>query len=676
MENHHKILETLRFFLQQKLHIFLQNPESVLEFPVFEQPRISILLILYNKAEYTYQCLETIKAHADVPYEIILVDNGSTDATDQLTNKLRNVELIRIPDNVGFLKGCNLGAKRTRGEWILFLNNDTQITPGLLSSLLDTAGKHPDCGAVGGKLIFPDGKLQEAGSILWNDGSAMGYGRGDDPFKPEYSYVKEVDYCSGACMLVNNKIFKSAGMFDDEFSPAYYEEADLSTRIWQLGYKVLYQPSATVIHYEFGSSGSWEEAIQLQIQNREKFISKWKSELAYFTPYSPEAILQARERSQRKVRILVIDDRVPVPNLGSGYPRSYMVLESLAETGYQTTFFPLQFPEKVQPHTHILEQKGIEIFFNKNLRKKRDFKQFYEERKDYYDVIWISRPHNLKEVFDVIKSMNPQQKVIYDVEALFSVRDILQLELNGKRLSEREKQQHIKQEMDMICKADIVISVSESERQIMQDYGMKDVKILGISLKAQPTPNRFEQRKDILFVGGFLESPCPNEDAIMYFVNQIYPYVYQKLGAKLWIVGTNYVDSIRNLQSDQIEVTGQVDRLWDFYNECKVFVVPTRYAAGIPFKLHEAMAHGLPSVVTPLIAEQTGFSNDKILVGYNPKDFAKKIIKLYRDKETWELLRKNGLKQIEEKSNLGVYRKALAEIQDLVRQERDKNWMK
>lgn len=665
MENPDQLKEYLRLFLIEKLNLFLKNHLSVLEFPYFDAPSISIILVLYNKAEYTCQCLETIKAHADVPYEIIVVDNGSTDTTPQLISKLRNVEIIKNKENIGFLKGCNQGAKMARGKWVLFLNNDTQITPSLLSTLLETAENIPNCGAVGGKLIFPDGSLQEAGSIIWSDGSSMGYGRGEDPFKPEFSYVKEVDYCSGACLMVKNKIFKSAGMFDEEFQPAYYEEADLCTRIWQLGYKVLYQPDAVVIHYEFGSSSSREEAIQLQIQNREKFINKWKDELAQYPEYVQETVWYAREHSKDKIKILMIDDRVPVPDLGSGYPRSYLVLESLAEIGYQVTFFPLQFPEKVEPQTHILQQKGIEVIFN-NIREKINFKQFYEKRKGHYDLVWISRPHNMKEVFDVIKSMNSKQKIIYDVEALFSVRNILQLELKGKRLSEQEKKQMVGHEIDLIRKANVVISVSEKEREIIQSYDFKDVKLLGISVSAKPTPNSFEERKDILFVGGFLESPCPNEDAIFYFVNHVFPLVNTKLGAKLWIAGTNNVENILKLNSEQIIVTGKVDNLWDFYNRSRVFIVPTRYAAGIPFKLHEAMSHGLPSVVTPLIAEQTGFSHEMVLVGHNPRNFAKKVIRLYKDKKTWELLRNNGLQYIEKKANKDIYKRTLTELKNLL----------
>ena len=652
----------LQLFMKRKLKLFLENTGLRFELPENDVPMMSVILVLFNRAEYTYQCLESIKANADVPYEVILVDNASSDDTPELLNRIENATIVRNAENIGFLKACNQGAEIARGKWLLFLNNDTQIMPSLFSCLLQTTEKITGCGAVGAKLIHSDGKLQEAGSIIWKDGSCSGYGRGDDPFKPEYSFLREVPYCSGACLFVKKEIFSEAGMFNERFAPAYYEETDLCMRIRELGYKVVYQPAAVLIHYEFGSSLSVGKALDLQGKNKQVFSDLWTDRLKSLYPYSPENVLFAREyHRHQKTKLLIIEDRVPDPGLGSGYPRSHGIVEYLSDLGYGVTVFPLQLPERLEPCTRLLQQKGVEVFYGHKY-KKINFKNFFRERKNYYDAVWVSRPHNMKEVIDVIRELHPAQKVIYDAEALFSLRDIMMAELEGAKLSEREKNKMIREEIDLMKRADVVVNVSEYERAVLKKYQVDHVEVLGHSYHAHPTTTPFDRRKDILFLGSFLVSPSPNEDAVHYFINQIYPKVLQATGAKFFIVGTNYLDSIRKLKSDHIIVTGRVDSLYPYFDKCRVFAVPTRYAAGIPWKLQESLSFGLPAVVTPLIADQLGVSEEIVSIGENTDDFTDKMIHCYTDRNRWHALRQKGLEYIEKECSPTAYKKHLNDI--------------
>jgi len=660
------VTKNLQLFMRLKINIFLENTGLKFELPKNNTPKVSIILVLFNKVEYTYQCLETIKANSDLPYEIIIIDNASSDNTSELLDRIKYARIIRNAENIGFLRACNQGAGIANGEWLLFLNNDTQVMPALLSTLLRTTEKTEKCGAVGAKLIFPDGKLQEAGSIIWTDGSCLGYGRGDDPLKPEYSYVREVHYCSGACLFVKKDFFKEVGMFDEQFAPAYYEEADLCMKIREKGYKVIYQPSAILIHYEFGSSSSVSKAIDLQKINKQKFVKKWKNKLETYYSYTPDNIIFSREcHKNRKKRLLIIEDRVPDPCLGSGYPRTHCITEYLSDLGYGITLFPLQFPEKIEPVTYWLQQKGIEIIYGRK-NTKINFKKFFKERKNYYDAIWINRPHNMEEVIDIIKRINPAQKVVYDAEALFSVREIMMWELEGVKLSAREKNKMIQEEIKLMSKADVIINVSENEHALVEKYNVDNVRVLGHSYNINPTPTLFDQRKDILFLGSFLTSPSPNEDAVQYFVNKIYPKVYKAINAKFFIVGTNYLDSIKRLESDNIIVTGRVDSLYSYFDKCRVFVVPTRYSAGIPLKLQECLSFGLPAVVTPITANQLGIEGNVVLIGDTADDFADKIIQCYTDNNIWQSLREKGLEYIKKECSPAIYKKKLNDIIGMV----------
>jgi GT2 family glycosyltransferase len=312
--------KSLDTFMSYKLLNFLSQPGVNLSFPKFEEPIVSIITLTFNKVEFTYQYLESIIAHTDIPYELIIVDNGSHDETTSLLDRLENVTIIKNNENLGFIKGCNQGASKARGKYLLFLNNDINVTPGWLSKLVRTIESYPKCGAVGCKVIWPNGKLQEAGSIIWSDGSALGYGREDDPMHPEYSYLREVDYCSGACLLVRKDIFQQLGLFDERYIPAYYEDSDLCLGIWGLGYKVVFQPDVVVFHNEFTSS-SFNKATALMATNQSKFVAKRKDTLKDKFDPSPNNVLFARDLRQGN-RILVIDDRVPTPYQGAGYPRA------------------------------------------------------------------------------------------------------------------------------------------------------------------------------------------------------------------------------------------------------------------------------------------------------------------------------------------------------------------
>ncbi|WCK56183.1 glycosyltransferase [Aneurinibacillus sp. Ricciae_BoGa-3] len=622
---------------------FICDTNSLLTFPHYEKPFISIIIVLHNKADYTYRCLQSILDYADVPFELIIVDNASTDSTPVLLQKVKNIHLIKNEKNVGFLNACNTAVEYSNAHWILFLNNDAEIKPYLLSSLLKSGEKNTDCGAVGAKLIFPDGKLQEAGCIIWNDGSCLGYGRGDHPNKPEYSFEREVDYCSGACLLVKRELFQLVGKFDERFLPAYYEDVDLCMKIREQGYKVMFQPSAVVIHHEYGSS-SQNMASQLMAINRIKFLNKWKNKLSSFYPASAKNVLFAKERrgSKRK-RILFVEDRIPAIELGAGYPRSFRILECLAKLNFSVTLFPLIFPEKREPYTNILQQEGIEVVSG-DIRL--NFQSFYFERSRYYDVIWISRPHNMKAIIGIIKGINPQQKVVYDAEAIYSNRTILMNEVHGNYLSDEQKISMVKEEISLMNHADIVVAVSESEKKTIQEYCSKNVQILSHTVEADPTPNSFHQRLDILFVGTFLFDPTPNSDAILYFVQNIYPTILDQTGAKLWIVGTNQLPSIQNLSSNNIIVTGTTNKIRDYYNECRIFIAPVRYAAGIPLKMLECFSFGLPAIVSPLIASQLGIA-DQELIGRDSVDFANKVIHCYNNEAIWNYAREKGLKFIE-----------------------------
>ncbi|MGA9996509.1 MAG: glycosyltransferase [Pyrinomonadaceae bacterium] len=640
--------------------------DSFIKFPQHERPSASIILVLYNRAELTLQCLYSIFKSNVSSYEVVIIDNASTDETKALLKRVKGARIIENPTNVHYLKACNQAAKLARGRYLLLLNNDAQLQGDGISAAIETLNSSEDIGAVGGKVILPDGTLQEAGSIIWQDGSCLGYGRGDSPFAPAYMFKRDVDYCSAVFLLTRRDLFLQTGGFDEDYAPAYYEETDYCVRLWKQGKRVVYDPNISVLHYEFASSASHQNAIELQTQHRNIFVAKHREWLRGQQEYSSTNILSARQhRNPCSKRILYLDDRVPHLNSGSGFTRSNHVIRELVRMNHCVTCYPLSFPHEDWASVYQDIPREVEVVLD---RGRRDLQRFIMERIGYYDIIYISRPHNV-EVFNSLLEQHPRLfagvKIIYDAEALFSLREIERLRLKGKRPCVEEQERLINGEMKLMENCHSIISVSERERQEFINHGFKQVHTLGHTLCARPTPNRFEERKDILFIGAIHDYNTPNADSVVWFSKKVLPLILKKLGpdVNFLIAGHDTSEFFFELNKGQIKVLGKVDDLTDLYNHARLFVAPTRFCAGIPHKAHEAAAHGLPLVATTLIGAQLGWNDEEeLLLADDAESFAASCVRLYGDERLWNHLRQNALKRIETDCSPAAFAQRLKEI--------------
>ncbi|MGK7899783.1 MAG: glycosyltransferase, partial [Xenococcus sp. (in: cyanobacteria)] len=538
-----------------------------------------------------------------------------------------------------------------------------------INQAVKTINEQPDIGAVGGKIILPDGRLQEAGSIIWQDGSCLGYGRGDNPELPPYMFQREVDYCSGAFLLTPRQLFTELGGFDDIYQPAYYEETDYCVKLHRAGKKIIYDPQVAILHYEFASSENNEQAIDLQQKNQATFIEQHRNWLESQYPPNLNNILHASARKGEKPRILFIDDRIPHPYLGSGYTRSSKMLQIMNNLSCLITFYPtdLSYSENWQD-TYQDIPRTVEIAKDWGLQKLEDF---LRSRPNFYDLVFVSRPHNMNHLNYILEQENilHNTKIIYDAEALYCLREFALHRLRGKPLSKEEQQAKIQEELQIATNSDLIISVSAAEQQKFLDHGYSAVEILGHSLQTVPTPNSFAKRQSILFVGAIYELESPNADSILWFSRKIFPLIQEKLGAEInfFVVGNNTVPElnkkIAKLNNPGIKMLGRVDNLLQLYNRSRLFIAPTRFAAGIPHKIHEAAAYGLPVVTTPAIANQLTWQNEQELLTANkPQNFANQCIRLYQDEKLWYRLRDNALKQIEQQCSPEYFQTKLQQI--------------
>ena len=253
---------------------------SRLRLPSTESPVVSVIIPVYNNALLTLECLASIADHPPAtPMEVIVVDDGSTEPQVARLEEISGLAYVRNRHNLGFLRAVNGAARKARGRYLLLLNNDTQVRHGWLDHLVERMAD-PDVGTVGAKLVYPSGHLQEAGVCMRSDGSAQLVGLNGNPHEPLFNQVREVDYCSGACVLIEKTLFESIGGFDERYAPAYFEDADLGFKVRQQGKKNLYCPSAEVVHHLSVTTGAQGDKLKRIAVNKEKFIEKWADELS------------------------------------------------------------------------------------------------------------------------------------------------------------------------------------------------------------------------------------------------------------------------------------------------------------------------------------------------------------------------------------------------------------
>ncbi len=232
----------------------------------------SIIIPVFNKVELTQECLiHLAKQTTDISYEVIVVDNASSDGTAEFLSSLSgDIQVIANQENLGFAKGCNQGAKAARGKYFVFLNNDTIPQAGWLEALLEEVRNHADVAVVGSKLLFPDDTIQHAG-IVFNRAKGLPYqwGRGHAP-SSMFNHRREFQAVTAACMLVRRESFEHVNGFDERYVNGY-EDVDLCLKIRECGEKIIYQPKSWLYHLEGKSEGRQDHMTD----NAEYFLSRW-----------------------------------------------------------------------------------------------------------------------------------------------------------------------------------------------------------------------------------------------------------------------------------------------------------------------------------------------------------------------------------------------------------------
>lgn len=600
---------------------------------VSENPLVSLVIPVFNQLDLTIHCLWSLtQFQTKATFEVIVVNDCSTDETREVLGLIPRLRLLQTDENSGFVISSNLGAAAARGQYTLFLNNDTAVLENWLDELVDVFRKIPEAGYVCSKLLYPDKSLQEAGCVVWNDGSAWNIGRNGDPLKPEYNYLRDTHYGSGCSVMTPTSLLQEIGYFDLQYRPGYYEDVDYAYKVRRAGRRVIYQPTSLLIHFE-GQTGGVDTASgvkKYQIINRESFKQNWLDVLAHEAPETTP--LHKVDNQGAKLQVLFIEPTHLTPDQDAGSAMSFNLILALVKMRIKVTFVTSEGFSFDEHYTKTLQAAGVECLYRPYYKSLKDV---FSERPDAWDFIFIARLHCILQVYEEVRSANPSAKIIFQTIDLSSLRERRELELGASSRSLEQVELKEKLELKYIEACDKSIIVSGFEKEMLAKYGLGD-KVVTMPLLAydycEPTLN---YRQGVMFIGGFRHQP--NVDAVQFLAKEIAPLVLQKQPKLIfYIVGGDASLELKKLSSPNMVFVGQIQQPDSFFLKMRLSIAPLRYGAGIKGKVIQSMAAGLPCVGTPIALEGIGSPEETgVYIADDAIGIAEGIVKLYSDDQAW-----------------------------------------
>lgn len=626
-----------------------------------ERPDVSIIIPIYGQLSYTLNCLHSLLMHhSRYSAEIIVIDDCSPDrSTEQYVPHIEGVRYHRQEENGGFIRSCNTGGEISKGNYVLMLNNDTRVVDEWLDELIEGFSLFPKAGLLGSKMLYPDGSLQEAGGILWRDGSAWNYGRNDDPNNPRYCFARQVDYISGCSLILKKQTWEELGGFDLHYMPAYAEDADLCQRVISRGLQVWFQPRSRVVHYEGKTSGtSTSSGVKAyQVTNLRKLFLRWRDRFETFRR-NAEAPFLERERYVRK-RILFIDAVTPTPDQDAGSVQTVMGLRCAQAAGYKVCFVPEDNWLFEPRYTPRMQREGVECFYAPFDVGLDNYLSRYGA---LFDVILVYRVGIIHKALPTIRQYAPHALVLFHVADLHYLRHQRQARLEGDPAALQAAETLKTLELDMVRECDCTITHSTVEAEILaKELPEAPVTVWPLMSEVIGTKVPFAERRDICFLGGYRHPP--NVDAVFFFVREVLPLIHARRPEIRFIVaGANPTAELLQIASDRIIVTGMVEDLADVFDTIRVFACPLRTGAGAKGKVMSALSYGLPVVSTAIGVEGAGLEPNKhVVVADEPQELAEALLRVYDDPMLWQALSEAGQELVREQFSLAMGKRQLSE---------------
>lgn len=634
-----------------------------LDFTCTGVPAVSVIMLLRDEFTVTLQSLAALRDRMPGPMELVLIDRDSHDETRHIHRYVRGARVLRfdLPLGAAAMRSAALGM--VGAPIVLLLGSDTEPAHDAIAAALDRFADNPDIGAIGGRIVGPDGRLRTAGGIIWRDGSLTHYMRDAPALAPEANFVRDVDFCSSDLLLARTAVLQQLEGFDTQFTTPDYGDADLCLRIITAGHRVVCDPN--VLGFQLGVN----EPVKGGEEETAAFFRKHIDRLRFRYLPDPKVEIFARALDKHRERLLFLEDMVPLRMIGSGFVRSNDLVRVLASMGVFVTVFPLRQHKFDIAAVYADMPDTVEVMHDRSLA---DLGALFNERVGYYDLIWVARTHNLERILLLLKQATTgtgrPPLVVLDTEAITALREAALHRLTGQD-ADFDVDAAILKEFANAHHCQSISVVTQQEAAILRDLGFSDVKVIGHIRDLAPTPRAFEERSGILFVGAIHEIPSPNYDGLCWFVDEVLPLIEAELGweTRLSVVGYTGagVTMDRFRAHARVTLRGAVVDTTPLYNAHRVFIAPARYAAGSPYKVYEAASFGLPVVATELLREQVGWEDGKEILAADAADparFAAQVVRLYRDAALWQSVRDNALARLAAENGRDQYVRVLNEI--------------
>lgn len=586
-------LSRFRVLLDTAWQRTLQVPEPV-------NPEVSIIIPAHDAWRSTYRCLASvIRTSGGANCEVILVDDASTDCTREAANIVRGLKIVRSPRRIGVEAACNAGAARAAGRFVLFLSSDSVTMSGWIESMRAVFERRPHCAAVGAMLLDRHGRLR---------------GEGDDPSRPEYNYLRQVDFCPATALMVRRDVFAEIGGFGEGVTG----DVDLCAAIRGRGWSVWYQPAAQIHQLRSAARGS--------------------------------SAFRVRDRSAGPA-VLVVDHQVPMFDRDAGSLFMTRFLNALSAAGYRTVFWPDNLL-RTTGYAQALQANGIEVLYG-----SLSFDEYIRTNGDKLSFAVVYRSAMAVQYLPVLEAAKiPAGYIAVDLEY---VREARRMEVDRdpgvsiNDLRERER---------TIIRAARCVGVhSPVEAEILRNEldarSVIEIPLPLTSIREDSSPG-FANRSGLLFLGSMHP---PNVDAARHLAERLLPHIRRRIeNIRLSIAG-DVRGGVRDLaRTGVIRVPGHVDDLSECFDRHRVFVAPVRFGAGLKGKILEAMNHGIPVVTTPIGAEGIGLTHrENAMIAEDDNAFVDHVVELYSDPELWTRIHDASRRFIQERFSERAFREAV-----------------
>lgn len=623
-----------------------QSPIAAVRTDSVIRPTVSVVIPAYNQIAYTVGCLlSLVDLEDETLFEVIVLDHCSTDATAAVVQNVAPWICYRQQkENSGFTCDCRSALAVARGDYVLFLSDDTEVCQGWLDRLTETFAHSPDAGLVGSMLVYPDGSLKESGCILGGDGSARGFGRGDDPDRPEYNFLRQVDCCSGTSIMVLKDLLDRLGGCDGHDLPACCEGIHLARRIRAAGYAVYVQPTSRIIHHEGVSSGT---DIGSDIKADEVDPTRTLHERRRLEADLADNGIAPADTKHRGLerRLLVVDAITPEPDHDAGSSVTVEFMRSAQALGYAVSFIANSNPYRDLKYTTQLQAYGIEAFY---IPYCNSILQHLEKFGNRYDSILVFRVTELSNNYDIIRQFAPQARLIFHVADLHHWREEREAALKGGADAARHAARTREAELSLVGKADVTVVHSHAEAAyLLREVPAANVITFPWIIEPVHPVAPFEERSGMFFLGSYRHRP--NADAVEFFLDEIWPTITKALPGRVFsIVGHGAPETLVRRAHGLVRHVGYVPDLAPIMQRSRICVAPLRFGAGVKGKIYEALAHGVPVVCTSIAAEGMSLTEGTdALIADTPHAFAAATVALHEDPALWARLSAGGQAYIE-----------------------------